>query len=284
MNIGISIAKPNDNVANEDSYLVLENCLAVSDGAGGCGLYAKDWSQYLLNHLPKDAPITSFAELDEWVDGIWEPFYNAHEERAKEGDGILLNKFYNEGSCATLAALWMTQSNQYCWATYGDSVVFHYNQKTQKLEHSFTQLADFANPPRLISCKDPLEEEGMRVGTFDVDDDSLILIASDALSHYLMMMYEVAHADVFAEELNKELSQQSGNAQLLKTAQTLHLDFWEEVLSPLLKVADNEKCFKAYLTELYEKGLIDMDDYTLVVKDLRRNYPLSTTIYSKEED
>ena len=43
-----------------------------------------------MEHLPKDAPLCSFAEFDEWVDGIWEAFYNEHEERAKEGDGILL--------------------------------------------------------------------------------------------------------------------------------------------------------------------------------------------------
>lgn len=49
---------------------------------------------------------------------------------------------------------------------YGDSVVFHYNVQTGILEHSFTKLADFSNPPRLISCKDPLEEEGFRCGDF----------------------------------------------------------------------------------------------------------------------
>ena len=44
--------------------------------------------------------------------GIWEPFYNEHEERAKEGDGILLNKYYNEGACATIAAAWITGDKQ----------------------------------------------------------------------------------------------------------------------------------------------------------------------------
>ena len=107
-----------------------------------------------MEHLPKDAPLCSFAEFDEWVDGIWEAFYNEHEERAKEGDGILLNKFYNEGSCATVAAAWKTNDEECRWIAYGDSVVFHYN------------------PPRLVSCKDPLEEEGFRSGVFHIDNAS----------------------------------------------------------------------------------------------------------------
>ena len=95
MNRGVSIAKFNDHVANEDAFYSSDTCIAVSDGAGGCGLFANEWSEYLVKHLPKDNPIISFKELDEWVDGIWETFYNEHEERAKEGDGILLNKYYN---------------------------------------------------------------------------------------------------------------------------------------------------------------------------------------------
>ena len=108
MNRGVSIAKWNDHVANEDSFFSSDTCIAVSDGAGGCGLFADEWSQYLIEQLPKNKPITSFTELDEWVDSIWESFYNEHEEKAKQGDGILLNKFYNEGSCATIAAAWIT--------------------------------------------------------------------------------------------------------------------------------------------------------------------------------
>ena len=66
----------------------------------------------------------------------------------------LLTKFYNEGSCATVAAAWKTNDEECRWIAYGDSVVFHYN------------------PPRLVSCKDPLEEEGFRSGVFHIDNAS----------------------------------------------------------------------------------------------------------------
>ena len=263
MNRGVSIAKWNDHVVNEDSFFSSDTCIAVSDGAGGCGLFANEWSEYLVKHLPKDKPIVSFKELDEWVDGIWEPFYNEHEERAKEGDGILLNKYYNEGSCATIAAAWITGDKQCKWMAYGDSVVFHYSFQTGVLEHSFTKLADFSNPPRLVSCKDPLEEEGFRNSEFVLDDSSIVFVASDALSHYILMMYELAHCKEFGEELAEEYLKQSGNSQLLKTAETLSPNFEKDVIDKLFLASDSKLTFEEYLKGLYSQGVIDMDDFTI---------------------
>ncbi len=261
MNRGVSIAKWNDHVANEDAVFSSDNCIAVSDGAGGCGLFANEWSQYLIEHLPKDKPISTYQELDEWVDGIWESFYNEHEEKAKQGDGILLNKFYNEGSCATIAAAWKTGEKSYKWLAYGDSVVFHYSFQTGLLQHSFTRLADFSNPPRLISCKDPLEEEGFRSGEFVSDSSSVIFAASDALSHYVLMMYELSKCSEYGEELAEEYLKQSGNSQLLKAAETLHPDFMA-VVQQLMAASVSERSFNEYMEKLFAIGVIDMDDFT----------------------
>ena len=48
----------------------------------------------------------TFEELDSWIEQIWEPFYNDCEESAKLEGGMLLDKFYDEGAFATLAAIW----------------------------------------------------------------------------------------------------------------------------------------------------------------------------------
>lgn len=261
----VSIAKPNDHTPNEDAVFCSPRCIAVSDGAGGCGLYADEWSRYLMEHLPKDAPLCSFAEFDEWVDDIWETFYNDHEERAKEGDGILLNKFYNEGSCATVAAAWKTNDEECRWIAYGDSVVFHYNRHTELLEHSFTRLADFSNPPRLVSCKDPLEEEGCCNGVFHIDDASIIFAASDALSHYVLMMYELSKSAEFESELMELRMKRTSNSQLLQMAEKEVFKFYDDVLSPLLRSVDSEANFKELMESLYVKKLIDIDDYTLAI-------------------
>ena len=66
-------------------------------------------------------------------------------QRGLHSNVRLLNKFYNEGSCATVAAAWQTNDDECRWIAYGDSVVSHYNRHTGLLEHSFPRLADFSN-------------------------------------------------------------------------------------------------------------------------------------------
>ena len=56
---------------NEDAVIARDNLIAVSDGAGGGGLFAERWSAYLLSHLPA-TPINSAEELAFWIGEIWE--------------------------------------------------------------------------------------------------------------------------------------------------------------------------------------------------------------------
>lgn len=46
-----------------------ESMIAVSDGAGGGGVFADLWSQYLVEHLPHE-PITDYKTFDNWLDAV----------------------------------------------------------------------------------------------------------------------------------------------------------------------------------------------------------------------
>lgn len=263
MNKGISLPKFNDVTPNEDSFFVSENCIAISDGAGGCGLFSNEWSQYLINNLPKHSAIKTFEELDSWIEQIWESFYNDHELLVQQGDGLLQSKFYNEGSCATLVSGWMTAPQEVSWCSYGDSVIFHYNRLTKILEHSFTKLTDFSNSPMLISCKESLDELGFNCGKYHIEKDSVVFAASDALSHYILMMYMLSNRNSFVEELSKELSSRTSNSNLLHVASTIDFDFEKDVLDTLSSLIDQPLLFEAKMKELYDQGVLDIDDYTI---------------------
>ncbi len=255
----ITIPKEWD-IPNEDAVIAKDSLIAVSDGAGGGGVFADRWSKYLVENLP-DKPIKTFSAFDKWIDGIWEPFYNDCEKAAQKEGGMLLNKFYDEGSFATLVAIWRTGH----WISYGDSVAFCYHRNTGILEHSFTKLADFNNPPYLINCKDPLNREGFRHGKFEIDDDCIVFAASDALAHYIIMMYEVANKDRFADELQEASNAQTKNSNFIKLAMCLRrLDFARRVIQKM------QNCrarilLGTHLEGLNRKGLIGLDDYSLAI-------------------
>lgn len=264
MNKGISLPKFNDAMPNEDSFFVSDNCIAISDGAGGCGLYSDEWSQYLINNLPKDKPIKTFVELDKWIDQIWEHFYYEHELRTQQGDGLLQSKFYSEGSCATLVSGWCSNKKDVVWCSYGDSVIFHFNRSNKTLEHSFTKLADFSNSPMLISCKESLDESGFRSGIFHIVDDSVVFAASDALSHYVLMMYMLANRNSYADELYEMLHTRSFNSNMVQVADTLDYDFEKDVIDSIANIVDKPLLFEAKMRELHSLGVLDIDDYTIV--------------------
>lgn len=257
----ISIAKLNENLVNEDAAIAKSCLIAVSDGAGGGGVFADLWSRYLVENLPDD-PINNFSAFDKWIDSIWEPFYNDCEEKAKFEGGMLLNKFYDEGSFATLVAVWKNGQ----WISYGDSVAFCYDKKTKKLQHSFGQLSDFNNPPYLVNCKDPTNEAGFNSGLFKMTEESFIFTASDALSHYIIMMYEVAHRNLFSLEIQRAIDAQTKDSNFVKTALGLKkIDFDKDVIGKLLNSSKNSWNFKRHIESLHKRGLIAHDDYSIAL-------------------
>ena len=256
----ISLAKFDEGIVNEDAVIARKELIAVSDGAGGGGVFAERWSQYLVDHLP-DKPIKSYKVFDKWIDGIWEPFYNDCEEEAKKIGGLFLNKFYDEGSVSTLVAVWKDGT----WISYGDSVAFCYNKKTGKLQHSFTRLSDFNNPPYLINCKDPLDKKGFRTGKYIVDDDCIVFAASDTLAHYILMMYEVSHRDWYEEEIIDAVDAQTKNSNFLKSAMRLRkIDFAKDVIQKL-ENCQYPKQLKLHIGRQKKWGFIGHDDYSLVI-------------------
>ena len=203
---------------------------------------------------------TFVEQFDKWIDGIWEPFYNDCEEKAKAEGGMLLNKFYEEGSFATLVAVWKDGQ----WASYGDSVAFCYDKSSGKLAHSFGRIADFNNPPYLVNCKDPTDKDGFKAGRFDANEHCMVFAASDALAHYILMMYEVAHVEEFTDELMEAVNAKTKDSNFILTALGLrHVDFEKDVIDKLLN-CNNTYNFNRHLQKLEGLGLIGHDDYSFV--------------------
>lgn len=255
-----SITKFGESI-NEDAVLVRENMVAISDGAGGGGVFADEWSRYLVNNLPI-SPFSGFEEFDGWVNGISDAFYDSHEEIAKQKGGIFLDKFYDEGSFATLVAVWKEASCEYAWVSYGDSVAFAYNPVTNTLEHSFTHLVDFNQPPHLISLISPLNREGFRTGRFTLTPGAYVFVASDALAHYILARYDSVKR--IEGELNPAIEAKSRNSSYVKSLkQYQDKDYYEEVIHKLFRNVGNRVNSTRMLRKLYDNGLIGLDDYSL---------------------
>ena len=260
----ISITKPEDRALNEDAVIAKDSVIAVADGAGGGGVFAEAWSHYLLENLPPSM-FANFEELDAWVDGIWEPYYNQQETIAKHmNDPMLLKKFYDEGSFATLVAIWRSD-NRLRWMSYGDSTAFCYNFTSGVLSFSCKSLSDFANAPYLISCKDPLQQEGFQSGEFDYSADNIYFVTSDALAHYIVMMYMVAHRERFDSELQNAINGHNKNANYIRMAMSLKTIDFRKVLMKLLNCVSHKHNMQLHLAKLRQSHFLAADDYSIAV-------------------
>lgn len=258
-----SIKKTVDELTNEDSASASEKLLVVSDGAGGGGIYADKWSKYLVENIP-ESPICTLDELDAWVGNIWKPFYDEYEAIAKEKGGLVLRKFYEEGSFATLAAIWPSGKCAH-WMTYGDSVVFCYNWETHSLDHSPIRLIDFADPPYLISSVDPLQPEGFKRGVFDTEENCWLFVASDALSHCILAAYmtDPLQKDRFDSEVRNAVAAQSRNSQFVQSMLNRPCHNFESFLKALKDAAKSEKSFRLKMEHLRKQSELGLDDYSL---------------------
>ena len=256
-----------NNPLCEDYSMSNSNLVAVADGAGGVGLFADKWSEYLINNLP-DKPLATFEEFDNWIDSIWEVFYYQYEQLAKKQGALELDKFYDEGSYSTLAAIWKLDDSTYQWVTYGDSVAFCYYYDTNVLDFSFEHIADFARPPHLINCKDPLEQEGYQSGVFKPSGDALLFVATDALSHYIIMIYMLMNAKKYSSELESLSMNSNRNYYLIAVSSMLKTNKIAKLFEKITyknnwKSLTNSYTFKSHIASLYRKGLISSDDYSI---------------------
>lgn len=251
-----------DSILNEDSVLAEDNRIAVSDGAGGGGMFADKWSSYLLQHLPAH-PIRSFNVLDEWIDRIWELFYNQHETIAKGLGSAELNKFYDEGSLATLAVLWVVKSSVE-WMSYGDSAVFCYDFESKELLTNMQNPLSFNDAPYLINVNAPLSEEGFNFGTFTRSDSKWFFCASDALAHYIFVSYMVANLAGYQGTIQTMVNAKTKNSNYVRAIKSEpRIDFEKEVLIKIFNSAKNKANFAKHLQKLQRNGKLAYDDYSI---------------------
>lgn len=258
-----SFGKNEANCINEDAAKAGEMFVAVSDGAGGGGVFADRWSERLLANLSAE-PIASSVELNAWLDNFADDFYEECEKEAIKKGGLFLDKFYEEGSFATLSVIWKTSNDECAWLQYGDSVAFCWNPDSGLLQHSFSSLQEFDSPPFLINTIEKVVENGVRTGKFSLKQNSVVFVASDALSHLLLMLYAIENQNLsnYKEMVEQALAAHSKTSNLVRVAMNDNTSF-KMVLDTLLSDKLNDCDKQKFLYDLELKGLLARDDYSL---------------------
>lgn len=259
----ISIPKFEVRHINEDSIITKENLFAIADGAGGYGIFADEWSKYLLVNLPEKR-LKDYSEFEKWLASIWELFFQNKEKELLTYDGLVQNKFYIEGSCSTLMACWVEGENIH-WIQYGDSALFIYDKEERTLASYPEKVMSYQEDPLLISWKVETNPAGFNCGTFNTNK-KIVFIASDAMSCYLSLCYKLLkNAE---DEDIKEVKNSTCYLNNLYRSCINYLkdkrDFYQDILNPLIVNVKPAELFIKYTKTLLDKGVICPDDYSII--------------------
>lgn len=244
---------------NEDAFLIKENCVAISDGAGGIGILADLWSKELVKRVP-DNPFIDASELDKWIDGFWEDFYNRNLPKL-EGDPWKLKKFELEGSQATLSVLWKVDNNKFAYQCYGDSSLFIYNSITGKLniQKNITSINYFGSNPDLINWKiEKHPSKGFYEQRFDLKENEEIILATDGIAMYIYGAYMV-YSNTISEEITE-----SKMLKIVDYFKDNPISDFREFMAELKASLVTNETFKNLVYDWYKNRALDNDDCTLV--------------------
>lgn len=256
----------------DKSYL----CSVICDGAGGAGVFSKEWAQHLTENAP-NTPFITEGDSHKWFYNTAKGFYDEFIVNKKLTDLMLSKKVYRDGSYATFCACWLDhKEHTLYYSVVGDSFLFIFS----KSENLFTikEVAPIQNQqsfdqnPELLNW---LEESNvqMPLKEFKIEGETIILQASDGLAKWIILNLFILDAVSMNEiGINKSyldsLSQDTNMLRKESLAIGSGIKSVNQLLCFLEEISGNRNNFESAMKELFEREEIEIDDYSLIYIDV----------------
>ena len=251
---------------NEDAYLVDSQggVWAVADGAGGTGLYAGQWAQFLVEQVPGE-PFGDFSALTDWLERCWAAFFAEFQPQAAT-HYLTERKFMNEGSGATLATLHQRADTLH-WMVYGDAVALCFNVLSGEMRVAKPGLSQFELAPYLLNWNSAPQPDSFACGYWNHEPGNTYALFSDTLGQFVLMAHDALTGNT------AELNRLAQAPTALGQRATRHQDFWDRNLQPfgqsvwkqLRDSLATPDTFAKYTQHLRSQNLLGADDYTAVL-------------------
>ncbi|CAA6606510.1 Putative serine/threonine phosphatase 2C [Rhodospirillaceae bacterium LM-1] len=266
---------------NEDKFRMHRSrdglMAAVSDGAGGTGLFCGAWAETLVNRLPR-RPIVGIGELNRWLDGFCLSFRSDYAQKAKS-QPVKHTKFVREGSCAALAVCWLTflrSRTVMRWLGYGDSQIMVFDRTGPRpvLATSYPpNLSDLDRTPALLNWKDLPNKDRLSTGAVTLPACATIVVASDGIGQYIMLRYLALHVpgtsnSKMAEEFSRLAGGDSKFGDAIRAHRKQAQEPFSRLLESLRQALKSDRAFLAYVRARHKEGLLANDDATLLLIDI----------------
>jgi hypothetical protein len=261
---------------NEDAIGISENSnfhlFAMSDGAGGAGIYCKEWANFIVNNQP-EFPILSDEEANNWFQNISQSFYEFIKPKVNYDNIFIGERFDNEGSYATLLYVWLSKTDKKYFLTgIGDTTLFFFKKKNEdysvSLIYPINKQSSLNDNPDLINWQRPLEYS-LLSKSVDYEPGDTIIICTDSLSrritYQLLLINQSETEQCLNENINKTYRRDF--LEHLKINQRIfNVNEFIKYLRNLIGLDKNS--FRVELTKWIERNELEKDDYSFIIIDL----------------
>ena len=175
---------------NEDALRVhsddsKKKLIAISDGAGGVGIYCKQWAEFIV----ANAPETPDRNLNSWFLEISKEFYLKYYN-IDFGDIETKEKFISGGSYATLLFLWIDYNkNLINYVGVGDSSLFILRKGEEGiylpiLIYPINDNEFIDQNPTLLNWKKTKQINTIK--SFSLQKGDIIIAGTDSISRWVL--------------------------------------------------------------------------------------------------
>lgn len=263
---------------NQDFCAEKAGHLALSDGAGGYGFYASQWSKYLVEKaLERPTPFETKEAFKAWFEALRVPFYQEYEQVAESESAAKsqytnwLEAYKKEGSAATFISVKPVSDTEVEVLALGDSLAIQLNATHRCLNRTLESLYQFTKNPNLLCSNEPLEVEHVYLERWTLSPTDTLLVSSDSLGQLILMLvlFLVKEEEAAAAaELEKVKVSPYPLGNFLDEIEKIPTP--GEVLERLIEL-EREDDFTAFCKEYLEAKMLQMDDYSLIVKEVKND-------------
>jgi hypothetical protein len=261
---------------NEDAIIISENSnfdlFAMSDGAGGAGIYCKEWANYIVKNQP-EFPILSEEEANKWFQKTSKSFYEFIKPKVNYDNIFIGERFDSEGSYATLLYVWVSKTEKkYFISGIGDTTLFYFkktndNYSISLIEPISKQLS-LEDNPELLNWQKALEYP-LLSKSVDFENGDTIIICTDSLSRRIIYQLLLINQSETEQCLNENINKTYRRDFLehLKINQRIcKMNEFVNYLRNLIGMSTD--LFRAELTKWVERNELEKDDYSFIIIDL----------------
>lgn len=259
---------------NEDAIAYIQepvfDRMAVSDGAGGAGIYCKAWANHLVKNQP-NLPFENATNADEWFLSISESFYKENIHLINKTDPFILEKFIKEGSYATLLLVWWNKkTNILNYVGIGDTSMFVFRKNGEEYEpilispiNEQNSLDDF---PKLLNWNKELIYD-LSSCEIELRHNDILILCTDSIARWIILHLIVLDTIRSQRILGESIVNSIDPTQLENIKSSIAFKNVSHLLLKIEKTVNkSETFFKNEIEKSINANVLEKDDFTILFK------------------